>query len=1176
MLMGTLATALLFAGRQGGTYSYVIGGVFGISSLGMLATSFGGGVSGRQKRVDLAVARGDYLRQLGTMRDRVRDNARRQRIALSYRHPAPADLWSIVDSFRLWERRASDGDFGVVRVGAGVQNLATPLIPPADGVSDDLEPISSAALRSFLATYAVVPDLPVSIALAGFARVYVPAATETGRAMVRAMIAQLAVFHAPQDLIVAACVAPHRRSQWDYLKWLPHARHPTRTDALGPIRLVADRLSDLETMLGPLVTRRSRPGAADDGATAAVGAAFAASAFSTSGVGLGSGGLGSGGLGGLGVGPRPGVPVTGSPFGAPTQGIAAGSLAGPMLVVILDGGDPTGSEHLLTAGGLAGVCIVDLDNPPPRLPNRSSIVLNVDDRAALRSGDGDVGTADALSLPAAEALARQLSPRRLEGVALATDGTPDADAAPTMLDINLADLLGIGDPSTIDLAKAWAARPPRDRLRVPIGIGAGGSPVVLDLKEAAQDGMGPHGLLIGATGAGKSELLRTLVLGLAATHDSETLNFVLIDFKGGATFASLDRLPHTAAVITNLADELVLVDRMTDALNGELVRRQNLLRTAGNLASLRDYERARSNGAPLPPLPVLLIVCDEFSELLSAKPEFIDLFVAIGRLGRSLGVHLLLASQRLEEGRLRGLDTHLSYRIGLRTFSAMESRTVLGVPDAYELPRAPGHGYLKFATDPLVRFKAAYVSGPYESANGAPAPEATSNQPWQVLPFTTAALTVPSPRHAEPDPSAINGGSRTGSPIAGGPATTAGGPGTTAGGPATTGGMGTSGPSGPSLLDLVADALHGAGTPAHQVWLPPLSEHAHLDELLGPVGVDTRRGLAVVEASRRSTLRVPVALTDRPFDQRRDLLTLDLGSSAGHVAIVGGPQSGKSTLLRTLLASLTLTHTPREVTCYCLDFGGGALGAMRGLPHVGAVVSRLSADAVRRTVGEVATVLSDRERAFAAGGIESFAQLRQRAAGAPDDDRGPMAEVDAYGDVFLIIDGWTTIRADYDDLEPVITDIATRGLSYGVHVVITAGRWTDIRPALRDLLGSRLELRLGDPTDSQISRKIASDVPERAPGRGITSDGLHFLAASPTIAGLTTEDLVAAVQTEWRGPGAPAVRELPAVVPYEQIATGLVADGPVPAAALTLPIGISETDLRPVGIDFAADPHFLV
>src|SRR5262245_2089458 len=235
--------------------------------------------------------------------------------------------------------------------------------------------------------------------------------------------------------------------------------------------------------------------------------------------------------------------------------------------------------------------------------------------------------------------------------------------------------------------------------------------------------MGPHGLLVGATGAGKSELLRTLVLALGVTHNSEALNFVLVDFKGGATFTRLDRLPHTSAVITNLADELPLVDRMTDAINGELVRRQELLRAAGNYASQRDYERARAAGAPLTPLPSLLIICDEFSELLSAKPDFIDMFVQIGRVGRSLGVHLLLASQRLEEGRLRGLDTHLSYRIGLRTFSAMESRVVLGDTAAFELPRSPGHGYLRYGTEPLVRFRAAYVSGRYraDQPHGAPA-----------------------------------------------------------------------------------------------------------------------------------------------------------------------------------------------------------------------------------------------------------------------------------------------------------------------------------------------------------------------------------------------------------------------------------------------------------------------
>jgi len=271
---------------------------------------------------------------------------------------------------------------------------------------------------------------------------------------------------------------------------------------------------------------------------------------------------------------------------------------------------------------------------------------------------------------------------------------------------------------------------------VPIGVGADGSSINLDIKESAQQGMGPHGLVIGATGSGKSELLRTLVVGLALTHSPEILNFVLVDFKGGATFAGMAGMPHVSAVITNLADELTLVDRMQDALSGEMTRRQELLRASGNYASLRDYEKDRTSGdAPqLKPLPSLLIVCDEFSELLSAKPEFVDLFVAIGRLGRSLGIHLLLASQRLEEGRLRGLDSHLSYRIGLRTFSASESRSVIGVPDAYELPAVPGLGFLKPDQSSLWRFKGAYVSGqPKMRARGAVGRSGAARR--EALPF---------------------------------------------------------------------------------------------------------------------------------------------------------------------------------------------------------------------------------------------------------------------------------------------------------------------------------------------------------------------------------------------------------------------------------------------------------
>src|SRR5690606_20644546 len=178
-------------------------------------------------------------------------------------------------------------------------------------------------------------------------------------------------------------------------------------------------------------------------------------------------------------------------------------------------------------------------------------------------------------------------------------------------------------------------------------------------------------------------------------------------------------------------------------------RRQEMLRDAGNYANIHDYEKARAAGAPLQPIPSLLLVIDEFSELLTAKPDFIDMFVQIGRIGRSLGVHLLLASQGLEEVRLRGLETYLSDRIGLRCFSAAESRAALGVPDAYERPNVPGSGFLKFGTDEMTRFKAAYVSGAYRSG-GQQNPAAGGPLPVDRRPVLFTAAEVPG--HYAPAP----------------------------------------------------------------------------------------------------------------------------------------------------------------------------------------------------------------------------------------------------------------------------------------------------------------------------------------------------------------------------------------------------------------------------------------
>ncbi len=201
---------------------------------------------------------------------------------------------------------------------------------------------------------------------------------------------------------------------------------------------------------------------------------------------------------------------------------------------------------------------------------------------------------------------------------------------------------------------------------------------------------------------------------------------------------------------------------------------------------------------------------------------------------------------------------------------------------------------------------------------------------------------------------------------------------------------------------------------------------------------------------------------DRPFEQRRDPLSVDLSGGGGHV--VGGRRPAERQEHRCcalIVASLALTHTPREVQFYCLDFGGGSLGALRGLPHVGGVASRLDADQVRRTVAEVQALLDQRERVFAEHGIDSIATYRRPAR------QGRLAD-DAFGDVFLVVDGWPTLRSDFEDLEPIVTDLATRGLATASTSGRRRNRWMDFRPAVRDLFGTRLELRLGDPSDSMI------------------------------------------------------------------------------------------------------------
>ena len=1040
-----------------------------------------GGRNGGARTAEANEDRKDYLRYLDQLRREVTETAQEQRRALEWTHPDPVLLWTLAGTVRMWERRNTDPDFGHVRVGRGGQRLATRLVPPETGPVEDLEPVAAVSLRRFVRAHSVVPALPTAVSLRGFAAIGIEGDREAARSLARAMLAQTCTFHGPDTVQLAVVCGPDTAAEWEWIKWLPHAQNPVLRDGAGSARTVFGSVLELETELAAVLAGRSR--------------------F-----------------------------IRNAP-------VAETSVH---LVVVVDGGVPGSGSGVLDEG-LDAVTVLDLSGHAARLTATRGLRLVVDEgRVGVASGTTvDVfAEADGIDAAQAQTLARRLAPYRV------TSGAPD-DTAGDDRPSNWQELLGLGDVARFDPEQAWAPRRGRDRLRVPIGVGIDGAPVELDLKEAAENGMGPHGLCIGATGSGKSEFLRTLVLGLVATHPPDALNLVLVDFKGGATFLGLERVAHVAAVITNLADEIAMVDRMKDALEGEMNRRQERLRTAGNFANVGDYEKARAAGAPLDPLPALFIVVDEFSELLSQQPEFADLFAAIGRLGRSLHMHLLLASQRLDEGRLRGLDSHLSYRIGLKTFSANESRSVLGVPDAYHLPSTPGAGYLRTDSSDIQRFSAAYVSGPYEpgrpTRRNRPAASAGGSRPRV---FTARAVPCEAGPSVPPAPEPVP------EPVAN---------------------------DGRSVLEVLVDRIRGHGTPAHEVWLPPLDESPSLDLLLP-------RSSLTGEVPRHAALRTVIGIVDRPFDQRRDPLVVDLAGSAGNVVVVGGPQSGKSTLLRSLVVSLALTHTAEQVQFYCLDFGGGTLSGLAGLPHVGSVAGRHDTDRVRRTVAEMMSLLRRRERSFAEHGIESMTQLRRMRA-----DGTTVLADDPFGDVFLLVDGWPSIRQDFEALEQTIGILAAQGLSYGIHVVLSAPRWGDVRPAMRDLLGTRLELRLGDPSDSEYGRKRAATVPEGRPGRGIDRDGLHILGALPRVDGSSeVADLsvgvasaVDAVRIATPGMSAPPVRMLPERIDRSDLLAALPDGWPAPAdaslsARLSVPIGIDESELAPVAVDFADNPHLMV
>ncbi|SDC04803.1 DNA segregation ATPase FtsK/SpoIIIE, S-DNA-T family [Geodermatophilus telluris] len=614
--------------------------------------------------------------------------------------------------------------------------------------------------------------------------------------------------------------------------------------------------------------------------------------------------------------------------------------------------------------------------------DRADQLVDVDAVLQVAGETGDTGhlhvggadrvrlVVDRLSPAVAGRLARDLAPL---APARAAGGLPEA--------VRLLDLVGDGGAPVVP---GWS----RDRgsLRARLGAGPDGA-VEVDL---CRDG--PHALVAGTTGSGKSELLRTLVAALALAHPPDRCSFLLVDYKGGAAFAEAVALPHTVGLVTDL--DGAATARALRSLTAELARREAVLAAAGvaDVAALpTDVGLAR-----------LVIVVDEFAGLVETLPEFVSGLVGIAQRGRSLGVHLVLATQRPGGVVSPEIRANCSLRLCLRTTGEADSRDVLGGPEAATVPAdRPGRGWLRVGSERPVPFQAARV------ALAAP-----------------AGATGPTVRRwAWPVP-----------PEAPGPEVS---------------------PAGPSDLARVADATaahaEAAGIPApHRPWQPPLPGRIGADEL---------------DRAGRPPTELLVGLVDHPDRQRREPLVLDLARGGGWLA-VGGPRSGRTTLLRTVLAEAVGRLPPGRLHVHVLDHGGGALAAEAApLPHTGTAVG--ATDALR-TVRLLAR-LTEHTAARRAGGA----------------DPGPA--------VLLLVDGVESLVAQLDEAVPGsgsadLLRLVRDGAAAGLTCVLTGDRAVP-GGRLAGAVGTRLVLPLPDRADYAVAGIPVRAVPaERPPGRALLGE----------------------------------------------------------------------------------------
>jgi S-DNA-T family DNA segregation ATPase FtsK/SpoIIIE len=1001
--------------------------------------------------------------------------------------PSVSKLKELIDErIHLWERRPDDDDFLHLRIGKTTLPSTVKVVAPSAKNATDLQEEAEQLAQEF----ANVADVPLTLPIPELGSVGITGARGPVVDFARALVCHMAVHHSPDEVRVVGLYPPTQSREWEWLKWLPHTNH---FKAGNQNKMLAFTDEQTKALLNDVTEEVSRREA------------------------------------------RKEDEKEGQEKAEPNL---------PFVLLLVDDynriRDNIGLSRVLRSGRDFNIAALVLVESRQDIPGDCGAIIEVPSydqlTYSIAGPDGKVKSdivPDRIDWGTSDLLARSLAPIQVRG----SQGPGNISTS-----VRLIDLLKLEAADKFDPLAWWnrPGGPAFGRLNVPIGEKSGGV-LYLNLHNKEH---GPHGLVAGTTGSGKSVLLQALVAALAITHHPHLMNFVLVDFKGGAAFKDFENIPHTVGTVTDLSGRLA--ERALVALKSELKRREQILHEA-NAIDIDQYQemRARDPKRGLAPLPSLLIVIDEFAELAKELPTFMGGLISIVQKGRSLGVHLILATQRPAGVVSANISANVKFRICLRVASMDDSREMLSRTDAALLPHnLPGRAFFQVGAEIFEQFQAASVASPFR-----PAQPREARQQAQIAELTRAGhVRDLNSKSRRADDQRAPADERSELQV---------------------------------LMSLMEPYTEQFSSALFRPWPDPLPDSLPLPSLFQQVGKAALDGTRWEARPAFGWLNAPIGMLDLPADQKQEIFMFDLLRQGGHLLIAGSAGSGKSFLLRTIITALALSHSPADLNFYLIDFGGQMLRPFEKMPHVGGVFTSADSERIRRLFRKLKGIIEERKQLFREQRVDSFIAYHNRASSGNQ----PPPPLPA---IILVIDKFAEFRAVHEQDFPDLVSFSRDGRTYGVHLIIATDRPGVVPSNLSGNLEMRYGLRLADPSDSTwiLGKTDAATLDPATPGRGLRrARGLdEFQTALPVVGdsdeeqGRQLEALCALMAQAARGVRADPIQLLPDYISLpDLISQAATSQQPTRAEGLRVPLGIDDLTLRPVWGELHPDSqHFLI